>query len=280
MGRAIICEDVHHLPVELKVESFPVVNGYQLTQRQIEVLEAIRREGSKNAAAKKLGISVPVVHNYIKAVEESTGVRMLESVPTGSRLTGDALRILDVTTMHRRRNTDGRKFTVACSPVTEELIMSAFTAAKIKGDILVADDQFNMRMLRSGMVEMIIVDDPVNLFDLEEYNWVEIGHMDMIHVDRGPNYARYSYGAQRIAYDYLDTTGKQYEVVSEYRSLSDLIASGKSFFVDEFLLMRKGIKLQSSTDPAMLRHSITAVLRKETRCGERLLRAIRRKNLI
>ena len=266
--------------MELKVESFPVVNGYQLTYRQVEVLNAIRREGSKNAAAKKLGLSVPVVHNYVKAIEEATGVRMLESVPTGSRLTEDALRILDVTEMHRRRNSDGRRFTVACSPVTEELIMSSFSAAKIKGDIVVADDAFNMRMLRSGMAEMIIVDDPVNLFELEDYSWVEIGHMDMVHVDNGPKYARYSYGAQRIAYDYLDTSGKEYEIVSEYRSLSDLLASGKSFFVDEFLLMRKGIKLHSSTDPAMLRHSITAVIRKETRCGERLLRAIRRKNLI
>lgn len=266
--------------VDLKVESFPVVNGYQLTQRQVEVLEAIRSAGSKNAAAKKLGISVPVVHNYIKSVEEATGVKMLESVPTGSRLTDDALRILDVTVMHRRRNSDGRRFAVACSPVTEELIMSAFSAAKIKGDIVVADDVFNMRMLRSGMVEMIIVDDPVYLFELEEYAWVEIGHMDMVHVDNGPSYARYSYGAQRIAYDYLDTTGKEYSIDSEYRSLSDLLASGKSFFVDEFLLMRKGIKLQSSIDPAMLRHSITAVLRKETKCGERLLKAIKRKNLI
>ena len=266
--------------MELKVESFPVVNGYQFTLRQVEVLEAIRTEGSKNAAAKKLGISVPVVHNYIKAVEDATGVRMLESVPTGSRLTPDALRILDVTRMHRRRNSDGRRFTVACSPVTEELIMSAFSMANIKGNILVADDEYNMRMLRSGMVEMIIVDDPVYLFELEEYQWVEIGHMDMVHVDNGPKYARYSYGAQRIAYDYLATTGKEFEIVSEYRSLNDLLSSGKSFFVDEFLLMRKGIKLQSSTDPAMLRHSITAVLRKETKCGERLLRAIRRKNLI
>ena len=266
--------------MDIKVESFPVVNGYQLTQRQLEVLKAIRSEGSKNAAAKKLGLSVPVVHNYIKAIEEASGVQLLESVPTGSRLTEDAMRILDVTEMHRRRNSDGRRFTVACSPVTEELIMSAFTAAKIKGDIVVGDDTFNIRMLRSGMAEMIIVDDPVYLFDLEDYQWVEIGHMDMIHVDNGPKYARYSYGAQRIAYDYLDMTGKEYEIVSEYRSLNDLLSSGKSFFVDEFLLMRKGIKVQSSTDPSMLRHSITAVLRKETKCGDRLLRAIRRKNLI
>ena len=44
--------------------------------------------------------------------------------------------------------------------------------------------------------------------------------------------------------------------------------------------MRKGIKVKSSTDPAKLRHSITAVYRKDTRCGEKLLRAIKRKNLI
>lgn len=266
--------------VDLRIDTVPVVNGYALTRRQVEVLEAIRTEGSKNAAAKKLGISVPVVHNYMKVIEESTGVRMLESIPTGTRLTEDAERILDVTAMHRHRSEPGRKFTVACSPVTEELIMSAFSAAKIKGDIVVADDLFNMRMIRDGTADMIIIDDPVYLFDLEDYKWSEIGHMDMIHVDKGPMYARYSYGAQRIAYDYLDAARVEYEVVSEYRALSDLLASGRSFFVDEFLLMRKGIKIQSSTDPASLRHSITAVYRRETKCGEKLLRAIKKKDML
>ena len=264
--------------MELRIESYPVVNGYQLTQRQVEVLQAIRKGGSKNAAAKALGISVPVVHNYVKTIEESTGVRMLDSVPTGSKLTDDAIRILDVTEMHRRRNETGRKFTVACSPVTEELIMSSFSAAKIKGDIVVADDQFNMRMLRSGMVEMIIVDDPVYLFELEDYNWVEIGHMDMVHVDNGPKYARYSYGAQRIAYDYLDATDVEYEIVSEYRSLSDLMASGKSFFVDEFLLMRKGLRLKSAVDPKILRHTITAIYRSEDKTTARLVATLKQRH--
>lgn len=266
--------------MELKIDTVPVVNGHPLTHRQVEVLEAIRAEGSKNAAAKKLGISVPVVHNYMKSIEESTGVKMLESVPTGTRLTEDALRILDVTAMHRHRNEAVRKFTVSCSPVTEELIMSAFSAAKIKGDIVVADDLFNIRMLRDGTADMIIIDDPLYLFELEGYMWSEIGYMDMVHVDKGPTYAKYSYGAQRIAYDYLDLTRKEYEVVSEYRTLSDLMASGKSFFVDEFLLLRKGIKIQSSTDPSVLRHSITAVYRRDTKCGEKLLRAIKRKHMI
>ena len=108
--------------------------------------------------------------------------------------------------------------------------------------------------------------------------WAEVGYMDMIHVDNGPSYIRYKYGAQRIAYAQLDLTGVEYKVTGETCYLPDLLNSNKSFFIDEFLLLKKGIKLKSATDKTLLRHSITAVFRREEKEITRLLRVLQSKN--
>jgi hypothetical protein len=57
-------------------------------------------------------------------------------------------------------------------------------------------------------------------------------------------------------------------------SLADLLDSGKSFFVDEVLLMRKGIRMHSATDPLMLRHAILAVYRSPSDDIEKLVSEI------
>ena len=266
--------------VDIKVVTSQIVNGHPITARQLEVLQAIRSEGSKNAAAKKLGISTPVVHNYISAVEKGTGIQLLMSTPNGTELTEDAYRILEVAEMTGMRCELGRKFTVACTPVTEELLLSLMSPTKIKGELIISDDHTNMRLLREGLVDVIILDDPVFLFDLEGYHWSEVGSMDMVHVDNGPSYVKYRYGAQRIAYSYLDAIGKDYTIDSEVSLVQDLLNSGKSFFIDEFLLLRRGIKVKSATDKGTLKHSINAVYRKDTRCVQRLLRAIKQKRVV
>ncbi len=266
--------------MEIKVVTSQLVNGHPVTQRQIEVLRAIRDEGSKNAAAKKLGISAPVVHNYIASVEKGTGVKLLDSTPGGTELTEDALHILETAELSERRVDFRKKFTVACTPVTSDLVMSALNVSKVKAELIISDDITNMKMLKDGTADMIFLDDPVYLFDLEGYLWNEIGHMDMIHVDNGPSYIRYKYGAQRIAYEYLDSIDADYSIDAETYLVTNLLNSGKSFFVDEFLLLRNGVKLKSSTDKHLLTHTINAVYRKETKCGEKIFRAIRSKHMI
>ncbi len=266
--------------MDIKVRTSLLVEGQSVTARQIEVLKAIRDGGSKNAAAKALGISPPVVHRYMDSLEKGIGHPLLKSTPNGTRLTDEALAILETAEAAELRNNPAKRFTVACTPVTQELIMAVLSHTRIKAELIIADDLSNIRMLREGSVSLIVLDDPLHLFDLEDFQWTEIGHMDMVHVDNGPSYIRYRYGAQRIAYEFLDMSGVEYTVDAETYLLSELLESGKSFFVDEFLLMRKGLQIRSSTDKSLLRHTINAVYRRETPCVQRLLKAIRARHMI
>lgn len=260
--------------MDIKASLHLSVDGRSMTARQIEILREVGRTGSKTAAANSLGISVPVVHRYIAGLEDSLGIKLISSTPTGTRLTAEGEGILEVAEMLRLRCRLERPFTVSCSPVTEDLLMSALSAVRIKANLLISDDATNLRGLKEGLTDIIVLDDPEFLFNAEEFEWAEIGHMDMVHVDKGPSYIRYRYGAQRIAFAYLDTINGKYSVDAETYLLSDLMSSGKSFFVDETLLLRKGIRVKSDTDKRLLRHTINAVFRRETPQITRLLRAV------
>ena len=269
------------MKVEARTEI--VINGESVTHRQLEALDAVARLGSMSGAAKEMGVTVPVVHRYLANIESAAGEPVSKSTPSGTVLTEAGMRIHRTFMECEARCRDDRGYTVCCSPVTSDLVTSAFSALKMTDvELVVSDDVHNIRMMQEGLADMAIIDDPMYLFDIDDCGFEadEIGNMGMVFVDNGPSFIRYKYGAQRVAFMFLDTARREYTIDAETYSLSEMLGSNKSFFVDEFLLMRKGIKLQSSTDPAMLRHSITAVLRKETKCGERLLRAIRRKNLI
>ncbi|NLF33553.1 MAG: LysR family transcriptional regulator [Thermoplasmatales archaeon] len=265
--------------MNVKVRTSQVVNGNPITSRQIEVLRAVRSEGSKNAAAKKLGISVPVVHRYISSMERSAGVKLIRSTPSGTELTPEGLLIVEIDAQMELRCIVDRRFTVSCSPVTEDLMMSVLSALKLDADLVISDDAHNLRAMKQGTSDIAILDDPMYLFDAEEFEWTEIGTMGMVHVDNGPSYIRYRYGAQRIAYMYLDSCGADYSVDMETFSLSELLGSSKSFFIDEFLLMRKGIRMKSAVDPKILKHTITAIYRRETKEVSKLLKALLAKHI-
>ncbi len=279
MGNLIYVLDAH-FSVEIEVKTYMTVNGRNISSRQLEVLSAINRLGSKTAAAKELGISPPVVQRYMAQMEDVAETRLMASTPNGTELTEMGLRLLEIADMMEYRCTDTREFTISCSPVTEELVMQAVSNTKVKASIIVSDDYTNIRSLKQGMSDMIILDDPQLLSEVDDYEWLDVGYMDMINVDNGPSYIRYRYGAQRIAYEQLELMGVKYSIDAETYLLSDLMDSNKSFFVDEYLLQRKGLKIKSATDKRLLRHSITAVYRREVKEITRVLRYLQSKHMI
>ncbi|MCL1984170.1 MAG: LysR family transcriptional regulator [Methanomassiliicoccaceae archaeon] len=263
--------------VDIRMMPAAMSGRKRITDRQTEVLKAVHEHGSINAAAASLGISASVAFRHIKEAERSVSETLLRSTPRGSVLTEAGKEVLGAIASAGERLSYDRRFTVACSPVTEELLMSAISSVGTDADLVISDDEMNMRMLRKEETDLVILDDPVHVFDDDSLQWQEIGLMGMVHVDKGSSYIRYRYGAQRIAFRQLDTIGKEYSIDSETLSLNDLLDSGKSFFIDEVLLMRKGMRLHSSTDPALLRHSILAVYRRTTPAVERLIGELQRK---
>lgn len=262
--------------MQISVQSSQTVNGRPVTARQLEALLTVQDTGSQTAAARQLGISVPVIHKYLASIEDAAGTPILKTTPAGSKLTEAGLEIASVARSMSQRSDMDRGFTVCCSPVTEDLMMSVISSLRISGaNIVVSNDEYNIKMLREDRADLAIIDDPLYLFDAEEFEMDEIGYMGMVLVDNGPSFIRYKYGAQRVAFMFLDSEDREYTIDSETFSLPELLGSNKSFFVDEYLLTRKNLRLKSAVDPKMLRHAITALYREDSRNVSRVISALK-----
>ncbi|MCL1811478.1 MAG: LysR family transcriptional regulator [Methanomassiliicoccaceae archaeon] len=266
--------------MEISVRTEQIINGHLVTNRQLETLAAVAKTGSKTSAAKMLGISVPVVHRYISAIEEAAGSPIAVSTPAGTKLNDEGRLILETFVTTELRCSDDHGFTVCCSPVTEDLLLSVLSALKMTDvELVISDDEHNIRMMKENLADLAVIDDPLYLFDADEFEGTEIGYMGMVFVDNGPSFIRYRYGAQRVAFMFLDTMDRKYTIESETFSLPELIGSKKSYFVDEFLLLRKGIRMKSAVDPRVLRHAITAIYRKEDKTINKLVKALQARNI-
>ncbi len=266
--------------MDIKAEVSLEVNGVLVTARQLEALLAVQDTGSQAAAAKRLGISAPVLNKYISAISAAAGTDVLKTTPAGSKLSLEGEEIAYAARYMSLRCDTNRSFTICCSPVTEELVLSALSSFKTPTSrVVISDDENSIRMMQENRADFAIIDDPLYLFDIDEFEMQEISYMGMVFVDNGPSFIKYRYGAQRVAYMFLESAGHEYSVDGETASLKELLGSGKSFFVDEIMLSRRNIRYKSAVDPKMLRHAVTAIYRRETRSVSRLLRAIRSRTL-
>ncbi|MBR4503768.1 MAG: LysR family transcriptional regulator [Candidatus Methanomethylophilaceae archaeon] len=261
--------------MDIKAQVSLEINGTLVTFRQLEALLAVQDYGSQASAARKLGISAPVLNKYISSISAAAGADVLKTTPSGSVLTAEGAEIAAIARSMGRRCETGRPFTVCCSPVTEEMVLSAMSSANIpRSRVVISDDENSIMMMRERRADFAVIDDPLYLFDADDFEMQEIAYMGMVFVDNGPSFMKYAYGAQRVAYMFLDSTGRRYTVDSVTQSLQELVNSGKSFFVDEAALARKNIRYKSAIDPKMLRHAVTAIYKKETRNISRLMKAL------
>lgn len=262
--------------MDISIQSSQTINGKTVTTRQLECLLTVEETGSQTAAAKRLGISVPVLHKYISSIEDAAGEPVVKTTPAGSKLTPAGEKIASLARSMNYRCETKRDFTICCSPVTEDLVASAVTSSKVQNvRIIVADDDYSIRMMREDRADVAIIDDPLFLYEAEEFRMEDVGYMGMVYVDNGPTFIRYRYGAQRVAFLYLDSIGKEYSVESESLSLPEMLGSGRSFFIEEFMLTRRNLRLKSAVDPKKIRHVVTAIYRDEDSRVARVVKAMR-----
>ena len=265
---------------ELKLEpavSFKVGRS-TLTTRQLEVLRAVYEEGSQNRAAARLGITTPVLNRYLGQIETKVGTGLLVASPRGTSLNEEGERIALEYIALSRRVISEKGMVIGGTMITEEMLLRALTAADPKGecDLIISDDQRNLKDFRAGLMDVLVLDDPLYLFDLEGVKWQEVATDRLLHVERGARYARFMYGAQRVGFRHLESAEVEHEIVQAYRSPEIMMSSGLSFFINESLVLRRGLKLKSDTDPAKLAHQINAVYRKETPKVRGLIAALRK----
>ena len=117
--------------MKLEARTELVINGDSVTHRQLEALESVSRNGSMSAAAKEMGVSVPVVHRYIGNIEAAVGEPVTKSTPSGTVLTEAGRTVCRRFTECDARCADDRGYTVCCSPVMSDLVTSVFSSLRM-----------------------------------------------------------------------------------------------------------------------------------------------------
>lgn len=243
-----------------------VIDEIPISLRQIQALTAIAKTRSQNKAARMLGISVPVLHRYIKEIEQRLEVDLISSTPRGTVLTEHGKDIVDTHKRFEKRLLLQTKPVIACSPIFSHLVLPVIAAFERDGyeiDMLIGDDELNSHFLNMGIVDIVVFDDPIYVYrekeSYERYEIVELTKDTLIHVKKGKKYVWYKYGAQRIGYSSLDVEKIDYEIAGETRDYEQLIRSDYSYFINRSLAKRKKLGIQSKTYEKMLMHSIFAL---------------------
>jgi molybdenum-dependent DNA-binding transcriptional regulator ModE len=257
--------------VEIEPCFYLRINGVSATSRQLDALVAVHQKGSQNRAAESLAISVPVLHRHLSQLQERAGTKLIHTSKTGTRLTREGRAVIREYQALRGRTRGGKSFLVGCSIVTEDLLLLSLSSLGDGYDLIISDDERNLKDFRAGLMDMVIVDDPLWVYEMEDAIWEEVAEDYLVHVDRGSRYLRFKYGAQRIGFRHLESVGKEYSIEGTMRSLPLMVRSSYSFFVNHSLMARKGYKLRTATDPSLLTHKILAMMTERTKEAERLL---------
>ncbi|HTY46976.1 MAG TPA: LysR family transcriptional regulator [Methanomassiliicoccales archaeon] len=252
-----------------------------MTPRQLEVLLAVYSQGSQRKAAEKLGLAVPVLHRYLAQTEAKCRTKLLQASPVGTVLTEEGKEVAREYAALLERMKISESVVVGGTILTEELLLGVVSAldSEAKYDLVISDDERNLKDFKAGLMHVVLLDDPLGAYEMEDVRFEEVAEDRLLHVDHGPSYVRFKYGAQRIGFRHLDFEGVKYSVEGTTRSLTSLLKGNRSFFINESLALRKGAKITSATDPSLLEHKILALYREETPEVSWLLRELKRERL-
>lgn len=253
------------------------VDGKKLTFRQLEALARVSALASQTAASREMGIAPPVLHRHIKKAEAKIGRTLVVTTATGTRLTELGERLVSEFGRYQARVARHEKFAVGCTPVTMDLVLRAVSELEgrdSKFEVYIGDDYLNERLLRLGELDIVLFDDPVNVYMHEERGrYFELFHDILLHCNRGEKYVKYRYGAQRLGFKHLEFKNISFHIERMVSDIDSLVNSGSSFFINKSIsgqITNDTVALEPITE---LEHAImTLVVREDPEVDELITR--------
>lgn len=235
----------------------------QITLRQLEVLRAVASSKSQNSAARRLGISTAVLNRQVKELERRAGMELVRTTARGSELTSEGKQILRVLDSMCKRMTRQKELTVGCTSVSQsiaERICSKLVLRGVKVRLMVADDETNVSMSSSGLLDIIFVDDPLIAYEYPKEGRVhEVTSDYLVQCGRGGDYAVLTSGPQRIGFDMLRQEKKSFRIKKTVFSPEELVASRLSFFISKLLLDDRKLALPEDCEMRRIPYVIHAI---------------------
>ncbi len=249
----------------MEIEPWPglYVDSEKVTKHQLDILVMISRTHSQTQSARKLGISVPVLHRYIRNLEKRIGYELIITTPNGTWLTPEGKRIVREYKRYQKIIEQPLLPVVACTLVTQDMVLAAVSELERDGvgfNVVVSDDNHNRELAWVRGLDLVLFDDPQNVYEFEDKGeHFDIFEDHLAHIENGNKYVKFRFGAQRIGFKYLDLNNVEYTVISNVSDVNELINSNYSYFINRSLMLNKNLKLKSSKDRNEYKHMIMAL---------------------
>jgi len=241
-----------------------VSDGHEITHRQMEALSALKAKGSMKKAAAFLGLSTPVLHKYIREIEEKSGLGIVSSTSRGSKLTAEGLELLDRFRAYELRLEDHSDvLKVAGTVVSETTLLSAATILsddRRSVQVTISTDEANLHLAEERRVDAVVLDDA--MFAMErapDLPNTEVGSDMLVLRDEGSRFAKLAFGAQRLGFRYLKEKEIPYEIERTIFEPSMIDHTDLSYFVNKSLVRSGRVKAAGAKDQAWSLHTIVAL---------------------
>jgi molybdenum-dependent DNA-binding transcriptional regulator ModE len=245
-----------------------VSDGHEITHRQMEALAALNAKGSMKKAATFLGLSTPVLHKYIREIEEKSGLGLVSSTSRGSKLTAEGVELLGRFKAYEMRLEDHAEVLKIAGTVVSET--SLLTAATILSDanravqVIISTDEANLHLADERRVDAVILDDAMYAIErAPDLPNSEIGSDMLVLKDEGNRFARLGFGAQRLGFRYLKEKEIPFEVERTIFEPSMVDHTDLSYFVNKSLVRAGRVTAAGAKDQAWSLHTVVAL-----RCSE------------
>jgi len=245
-----------------------VSDGHEITHRQMEALAALDKKGSMKQAATFLGLSTPVLHKYIREIEEKSGLELVSSTSRGSRLTAEGVELLTRFRAYEMRLEDHSDVLKVAGTIVSE--SSLLTAATILSDahkavqVVISTDEANLHLAEERRVDAVVLDDAMYAMErAPDMLNTEVGSDMLVLKDEGSRFAKLAFGAQRLGFRYLKDKDIPYEIDRMIFEPSMVDHTDLSYFVNKSLVRAGRIKAAGAKDQPWSLHTIVAL-----RCSE------------
>ena len=240
-----------------------VSEGQEITHRQMEALAALHEKGSMKKAADAIGVSTPVLHKYVREIEVKADANLIASTSKGSKLTEAGLVLLRRFRAYELRLKDEDVLRVAGTVVTERCLLSAATELSDNGiacHVTISTDEMNMRLMDEMRLDCVILDDAIFAMEkAQDIQSAEIGSDMLLLKETGSRYARLGFGAQRLAFRYLDEKGIPHDVVRTIYEPTMVDRTDLSYFVNKSLVRNGIVRADGAKDQKWSIHSVMAL---------------------
>jgi molybdate transport repressor ModE-like protein len=241
-----------------------VCDGHEITHRQLEALSALQIKGSMKKAAAFLGLSTPVLHKYIREMEDKSGLVLVSSTSRGSKLTADGVELLERFRAYEKRLDDRQDVLKVAGTVVSETVLltpaTMLTDARRAVQVTISTDEANIRLAEERRVDAVILDDAAYAMEgAPDMPNSEIGSDMLLLRDKGSRFAKLAFGAQRLGFRYLKEKDIPHQIDRTIFEPSMVDHTDLSFFVNKSLVRAGRVKAIGAKDLPWSLHTIVAL---------------------